>query len=511
MRDDPERDPAAMMQSILISLPIDIYLLDRERKIRWTNRSPRPGTRKGNGLQGEGGYCYKEMFKRRTACPDCAASRSLATGRIEHAGITIKHKQALRHCLITAIPMTRGQGGEEQPCIIETVQDITEQKRTEEQLRRVSDFNAAIIDNSPVAIFTVDRSGKFMSVNPALAVLSGLGAEAEEKILGFNWLENPYTIRCGLAEHIRKGLEGQPFELQDFPFTTYYGDGGQYIHFRGVPLKGKDGRVEALLCIIEDTTEKVRAQIRSIQDAKMSVMGRLTTGVAHQLNNPLATVAGRCELASDLFKHFRSGGLTQAQMDELEESLEVAQEQAFRCKNIIEDMIGLTKKDGFEISEIDLQACLSRVIKLMNFEKSKVRLISEVASDIPRIRADFDAVKQCLMNILQNAVDAVEGREGAMIRLRANSSGKTVWVEIKDNGVGIDPNLLDKIYEPFFSTKRAGKGVGLGLTLCYDFLNRMGGTIEAESILGMGSTFKVTLPASLTLTAGTYDTDSRCR
>jgi len=98
------------------------------------------------------------------------------------------------------------------------------------------------------------------------------------------------------------------------------------------------------------------------------------------------------------------------------------------------------------------------------------------------------------MNILQNAVDAVEIRSGGMIKVRAFSFNGSVRIEFEDNGVGIDEELIHKIFEPFFSTKNTGKGVGLGLTLCYEFINKMGGNIEVESTLGRGTTFKVTLP-----------------
>ena len=281
----------------------------------------------------------------------------------------------------------------------------------------------------------------------------------------------------------------------DFPFITYRGDKGQYVNLRGVPLKGKDGEVEGLLCIIEDNTEKVTAQIQSIQDAKMSVIGRLMTGVAHELNNPLATIAANSELACELFQGFKDGHVDGNGMKELHEYLDVVQEQAFRCKNIIKDMIDLTRKKGFEVQDINLKECLKEILPLINFKKANILLVRDIADDVPYVRGDLNAMKQCLMNILHNAVDALETREGGMVRLVVSHVDKNVKIEIEDNGVGIHDSMLDKIFEPFFSTKDTGKGVGLGLTLCYEFLNRMGGNIEVESTLGKGSLFKITLPA----------------
>jgi PAS domain S-box-containing protein len=492
MKFDPQKDFDAV-QSILDSLPMGVYLLDRQRRMHWVNKSVPNRLQRQDAFQSGGSYCYKEIFGRKRPCTDCPALKTIKSGRMEYKEIKSRRKGEMRHYLITATPLRKGPA--EEALIIETVQDVTDQKQAEEALRQLNDFNAAIINNAPVAIFTIDRSGKFTSVNPALADLSGLGPEVEEKLVGFNWLENPYTVRCGLAEHIKKGLEGQPFELQDFPFTTYRGDRGQYIHFRGVPLRNKEGEVEGLLCIIEDNTEKVKTKIQLIQDAKLSVTGRLMTGIAHELNNPLATIAANSELACEVFQTLHDGRASEDEMNELREYLEVIQEQAFRCKNIIKDMIDLTKKQCFEVNEIDLNACLNDLLKLINFKKMKIRLVKEVPADLPRVRADQNAVKQSLMNVLQNAVDALEEREGGTIRIRAGVNGNAVNVEIEDNGVGIHEGLIDRVFEPYFSTKETGKGVGLGLTLCHEFLSRMGGNIKVESVLGRGSLFRVTLPA----------------
>ncbi|MCX5810059.1 MAG: ATP-binding protein [Proteobacteria bacterium] len=482
-----------LFQPILNSIPIGIYIIDRELKIYWANERLLRWIKGKEISYTENKNCYAVIFGNKAPCEDCPAIKAFESGASEYAEMRRTFKGKAAYYLTTSTPLNEEAVGGG-PLVIVTVQDVTAHKIAEEDLRRLNDFNTAIIDNAPVAIFTIDRIGKFISVNPALATLSGLGSEAEEKLVGFNWLQNPYTVRCGLAEHIKKGLQGEPFELQDFPFVTYRGDKGQYIHFRGIPLKGKSGKVEVLLCIIEDSSEKVKAKMQSIQDAKMSVIGRLMTGVAHELNNPLATIAANSELACELFQGFKEGIVNENDVTELRKYLDVIQEQAFRCKNIIKDMIDLTKKKGLEVQKIDLNACLNDLTKLINFKKLNIHFVKEIDLDLPHIKGDVNATKQSLMNILQNAVDAVEEREVKVIQLKAFPSGDTVIVAIEDNGVGIHEDLVDKIFEPFFSTKDSGKGVGLGLTLCYEFLNKMGGKIEVASTLGRGSTFKVIFP-----------------
>lgn len=118
----------------------------------------------------------------------------------------------------------------------------TRQKKGEDEFLRLSEFNKAIIGNAPVAIFTLDRNGVFTSVNPALGALSGLGPKAGKKLIGFNWLKNPYTIKSGLAAYIERGLQGEPFQLWDFPFIAYAGDRNVFLELQGRPPEGKRRR-----------------------------------------------------------------------------------------------------------------------------------------------------------------------------------------------------------------------------------------------------------------------------
>ncbi len=375
-----------------------------------------------------------------------------------------------------------------------TIQDITEQKKAEDSLRSLNEFNRAIIDNAPVAIFTLDRDGFFTSVNPALAALSGLGARAEEKLIGFNWLRNPYTIKCGLARHIALGLQGEPFQLWDFPFMNYRGDKNIYIDFNGVPLKGKNDEIEGLLCIIEETTDRVKTRAKLMQETRISAIGRLAAGAAHELNNPLATLVAFAEIAGDILESHRKDN-EKLDIDKLAYCLDLVQQQAFRCKNVMADLLSLSRKDGLEIVDVELNTLIESVLESINFDTPGIMLATDLPPSLPSARVDTRALRQVLANVIHNAMDAVEGRLDAAIRICTYFSGNVLNVEIEDNGIGIPESIVEKIFEPFFTTKEAKKGIGLGLALCCEFLDSMKGTIRVESKPGSGTTFFLTLPA----------------
>ncbi len=375
-----------------------------------------------------------------------------------------------------------------------SIEDITAKKIAQDELRRLNEFNKAIIDNAPVAIFTLDRDGVFTSVNPALARLSGLNEKAEKKLIGFNWLKNPYTISSGLADYIKKGLSGEPFHLWDFPFVTYRGDRNLYMDFKGVPLFGKDGSVEGLLCIIEETTDRVKTRAKLMQEVKMATLGRLIAGVAHELNNPLATLVAYAELARSSVDNLIQNNLNQSELEELKACLDIVQEQAFRCKNAVRDLLNIPKKNGLEKTPIDINGLIEDIIESTIPDGSPIKITMELHPSLPCAIGDISAVRQVFTNVIKNAIDAVEDRSDAAITIRTFPLGRAISIEITDNGIGIPASIIEKVFEPFFTTKEVKKGIGLGLSLCKELLDEMGGAISVESTPRIGTTFFIKLP-----------------
>lgn len=473
------------------------FLISRDLRIEWVGSvSDRwSGGKDAAALAGK--HCYSVIMNKKRPCGNCPVLRSYKSGRDEHLEIKIEEKgSGTEYYLLTATPVKDKAGSRGPSGVIEIIRDVTAFRRTEEDLKRLGEFNYEIVENAPVAIFTINRKGEFSSVNPALAILSGLDTKekAKEKLLGFNWIKNPYTVKCGMANYIKEGLKGKPFQLWDFSFINYWGD-PQYIYFKGVPIKGKDGRIEGLLCIIEETTEIVKTRAQLMQEAKMSMIGRLTTGIAHELNNPLATITANTELALESLENLGDGKLGGRDLEEFKESLKVIEEQAFRCTKTIKNLLDMTRKKDLGTISIDLNQLLDELLEHINFRRLPVRFIQDVPARLPPVKGDSDAMRQVFLNVISNAVDAVENQAGAAIWITAKKlHGNTLEVTVEDNGPGIPDNMKDLIFEPFFTTKGIKKGTGLGLTLCYDFLQRMGGSIEVQHRQAGGSIFRISLP-----------------
>jgi len=491
---DPQNN-SLTLQSVMRLLCGGSFMIGRDLTIQWVGSvSPRwSGGREIEDLKGR--HCYAAIMKKRRPCANCPVLRAYATGKTEQLEIKVgKDRFNAGYYMLTASPVL-DRGGRSLEGVVEVIRDVTAFRRTEEDLKELGEFNYEIVENAPVAIFTINKKGEFSSVNPALAKLAGFDtvAGAKEKLIGFNWIKNPYTKKCGMAQHIKDGLKGKPFQLWDFPFINYWGV-PQYIYFKGVPIKNKDGKVERLLCIIEETTDRVKANDQLMQEAKMSIVGRLTTGIAHELNNPLATITANAELALDTLENLK-GKMPGSDLEEFKESLKIIEEQAFRCTKTIKALLDVTRKKELGKTSIDVNQLLEEILDHINFRKLPVRFIEDLSAQLPKVKGDFDAVRQVLMNIVVNAVDAVEGTADASIWLKTREAAdNTVEVLIEDNGPGIPENIRNLIFEPFFTTKGIKKGTGLGLTLCYDFLQRMGGSIESSPRFNGGCVFKVLLP-----------------
>jgi len=238
------------------------------------------------------------------------------------------------------------------------------------------------------------------------------------------------------------------------------------------------------------TREFKEVHNQMVQSAKMAAVGQLAGGVAHEINNPLAVILG---FAQGLVKRLKPG-------DPNEEPLRLIDEEAKRCKQLVQDLltfsrVGKTEKEKVDINEA-VDSALSLVMTRTKVED--VRLEKELSGDLPRVFANRNQIQQVVVNLGNNAIDAMP--KGGQITVRTKKillEGKdAVEIQMIDTGEGIPPETQSKIFEPFFTSKAVGKGTGLGLSLVYEIIQKHNGTIRVESHVGKGTTFFLSLPVA---------------
>ncbi len=236
-------------------------------------------------------------------------------------------------------------------------------------------------------------------------------------------------------------------------------------------------------------------QQQLVQSEKLSAVGEFVAGVAHELNNPLAAVMGFSEL------------LRNTNTDEKQKRhLDLIFKSSQRCQKIVQSLLSFARRHQPERKPVSVNLLIEDVLEIVAYQlrSSNVQVTCRLASNLPLVMADGHQVQQVLLNLLNNARQAIEAHQaGGQIIITTQTRGEIICIGVQDNGPGIPPENIQRIFDPFFTTKEVGKGTGLGLSLCYGLIKEHGGNITVTSQPGAGATFTIELPA----TAGTSAAD----
>lgn len=244
-----------------------------------------------------------------------------------------------------------------------------------------------------------------------------------------------------------------------------------------------DRRWLQLVCV--DVSDRERLEAQLIQSEKLAAIGQLAAGIAHELRNPLAIVMNALYDLRQLLANPSSAVV---------EDLVIAEEEIGRAQAIIKNLLEFSRESGAEVERVDLNDVVTRALQLMQkaLQNAGVRVTADLGP-VPRVLANANAVRQIVLNLVTNAVQAMPG--GGELTLRtARASGNRVRLEVRDTGIGIPSASLSEIFNPFFTTKAPGQGTGLGLSVVHSILRRYHGDILVESTVGEGSVFTVELP-----------------
>jgi two-component system NtrC family sensor kinase len=234
-------------------------------------------------------------------------------------------------------------------------------------------------------------------------------------------------------------------------------------------------------------TERTEASMEQLLQAeKMTALGELVAGVAHELNNPLAAVMGYTQLL-----------LSQDLPAEVRRRLETVYSEADRASKIVRNLLTFARKHPPEKKYLGLNGIIEKTLELKayHFRTGQIQVVKDLAPDLPMTMLDYFQLQQVLLNLFNNAEQALEeGGRGGTIRIATRQQGDRIEARVTDDGPGIPPEVQSRVFEPFFTTKKEGKGTGLGLPLCYGIVQEHGGVIRVESEPGRGTTFVLEFP-----------------
>jgi two-component system, sporulation sensor kinase E len=371
-----------------------------------------------------------------------------------------------------------------------TTQDITERKQGEVRLRNKSNELQAIFDAVNDGVIVFDHNGSIQHLNhicqqffPA-EDLSGGGCR---DVFHPEVALSPHNCPVELALRGERVETSMVFERE--------GHNSRYIDITANPIKDKLGEKTRVLVFLRDVTLKRLHEMQLIQTEKMSSIGVLATGIAHEINNPLTSVAGYAEALLRRFRDETSLG-TDSRLDVFPKYLEVIVREAYNCKGIIGSLLNFGRKSDGMLGNVNINGLILEILELVRHQPNheEMEVVAELKENLPSILGDPSGLRQVFMNLLINACHAIRDGGRVVISTTYSVKDRAILVQVRDTGCGIAHEVIDRIWDPFFTTKEVGKGVGLGLALSYNIVKRHGGEIRVESTVGEGSQFTVRLP-----------------
>jgi two-component system NtrC family sensor kinase len=359
--------------------------------------------------------------------------------------------------------------------------DITDLKRAEEEIRQLKEFNEDIVQGMEEGIVIEDADGHITFVNPKMAETLGY---TEEELLGKHWSEivAPSCLRQAEQESSkrRKGISSR------YEAVLLRKDGKEVPGLISARPLLREGVFAGTLAVFTDLTEMKEIEQQLIQAGKLAAIGQLVAGVAHELNNPLTSVGGYSQL------------LMKAQCsEEIKRDLDRINRQAQRAAKIVENLLTFARRREPRKESINVNDAIERSLELQGhqLELDRISVVKELDEALPPTVADAFQMQQVFMNIISNALRALRDWGGER-RLRVGSglAGDMIHLEFADSGPGIPSEVMERLFEPFFTTREVGEGTGLGLSISYGIVEAHGGRIWAQSEVGKGSTFIVEIP-----------------
>ena len=360
--------------------------------------------------------------------------------------------------------------------------DVTDQKMFQSQLQRERDFNQKILNTTQSMILVLDTAGLISYANRRCYE----AGYKESELIGHrlvDWVEASH--RNDFEAALQTTAHGQ--QVENLELRVRRGDASMgHFSISLSPMRDESNQVNSVVVVMTDITDAALLQAKLSHSEKMATIGRLVSGVAHEVNNPLAAILGFTDLLLE----------NPEVPSNAREDLQIILRETQRTKEIVQDLLSFARQKPAQRVPVQVNTVLRQTIKLRSYDFTShgVEVLEEFDEGLAPALGDAQQLQQVFLNILNNAYDAIQdGGNHGKLRIRTRRLQDAVEVAFIDNGTGVSEP--ERIFDPFFTTKQVGKGTGLGLSICYGIVRAHGGEIFCwNNSDGPGSTFVVRLP-----------------
>src|SRR3984893_11538555 len=346
------------------------------------------------------------------------------------------------------------------------------------EVARLKDFSENIVESLNVGVLAVDLYGTVEAWNSRMEQLFQVSRNdaVGQPLAGILPVELVQEISSrGDAEQVT-GIYKQRLQHQGHSME---------VNVSITPLVSKSGERIGRLLLFDDVTQRERMEEQMSQTEKLTSLGLLAAGVAHEVNTPLAVISNYIQM---LAKQMPEG-------DPRQGIIEKIVKQTFRASEIVNNLLNFSRTSATEVADIDVNRVVEETLSLVAhpLKTSQIQVVKQLGNTLPAVRGSANKLQQVFLNLFLNARDAMPG--GGMLEVRTAAHNGSVEVEVVDTGAGIPREHIHRIFDPFFTTKASGRGTGLGLSVSYGIIKEHAGKIDGRSAPGRGTSFHVEFPA----------------
>jgi len=470
------------LYTILDAITDGIIVIRSDKSIEYMN-----STMRDIFGPGEDRKCFQVIHCRSETCYGCQADLIIQEGQSFIRESYLKHLD--KSFDIREFPLDKSDGS---VVIFGRYQDVSKAKQDEKKLLASQKDYRSLFEHAACGVFISSKEGKFEDVNKTM--MNMLGYNDKTELLGKDLAKDIY-YNPEDRQHFREMIErdGRVIDYEVYfrhkaghavpvMLTGHvrYDENGKIIGYEGLNVDQTQKKQ------MESELEKTRLQL--LQSEKMASLGKLSAGVAHQLNNPLSGITLYSQLIMEDYDL----------SEEARADFKRVIANVNRCSEIVKQLLQFTRKTNQQIERSDVNHMIQKTISMLEKQIlfQNIEIANQLSPDLPQIMVDTQQIIHVFMNIIINAADAMDGKGTLTLESWYQNKDDSIILQISDTGPGIEPGIINNIFDPFFTTKPEGKGTGLGLSMAYGIVENHSGKITVKSEVNKGTTFIIQLPVT---------------